>query len=65
MSPPYNNSEESPDKAIVPLDFKATTVDKGKLVIKAKPLLFSPEEEKKQAAQEVIIETGKDPNIVY
>jgi len=67
MSPAGSgNSDVSPDKEIVPLGFKTTVNDDGKLVIKAKPLEYSPdEEEQKHVGLEVTIAPGKSPNVIY
>ena len=49
MSPFKGNSEEgSPDQEVVPLDFNTAMIEDGKLVIKATPIQFSPDEEEKQ-----------------
>ena len=48
MSPYRDNSEGSPEREIVPLDFNTEVIEEGKLVIKAKPIHYSPDEEEKQ-----------------
>ena len=48
MSPLQGNSEGSPEQEVVPLDFNTAMIEDGKLVIKAKPIQYSPDEEEKQ-----------------